>query len=83
VSPAGSYERKSTTWHEAKNKNRGGRKHDWAVARCNRGDAFLQKTLVFEFVSLKRVLTENGTQRNPPAITRRRRMRVTKIAMAM
>jgi hypothetical protein len=61
VSPAGSYERKSTTWHKAKNKNRGGRKHDGAVAGCNRGNTFLQETLVFEFVSLKRMLTENGT----------------------
>jgi hypothetical protein len=41
VSPAGSDKRKGTTWHEAKNKNRRGRKHDGAVARCNRGDAFL------------------------------------------
>ena len=63
---AGGDEREGTAGHEAEDEDRGGGEKNGTVARSHRSDSFLEETLVFEFVPLKRVLAKYGTKRNPP-----------------
>ena len=63
---AGGDEREGTAGHEAEDEDRGGGEKNGTVARSHRSDSFLEETLVFEFVPLKRVFAKNGTKGNPP-----------------